>query len=117
MNDQYATPDWIKNIFSEWYDPCPLNPTPIQDGLKFDWTNNSFVNPPYSDPLPWVEKAIEENKKGIKVVMLLKFDCTTKWYKLLVSHGAHFMHITERVKFNGKTPPFCNMLVILEGKK
>ena len=30
------------------YDPCPLNDNPNKDGLKEDWANTTFVNPPYS---------------------------------------------------------------------
>lgn len=41
--------------------------------------NTIFMNPPYSDPLPFVEKAWEDSK-NFRVVMLLKADHSTKWY-------------------------------------
>lgn len=116
-SDNYSTPRWIMKMFEDWFDPCPLNPMPEVDGLTIDWASKTYVNPPYSNPLPWIEKAIKENKKGHTIALLLKLDCTTNYYKLLVSNGAHIIHICERVKFNGRSPPFCNMLCILEGKE
>lgn len=112
--DNYATPNWLKDLFLNFYDPCPLNPNPCIDGLKTEWSDNNFVNPPYSNPLPWVIKSLEEHKKGKKVVLLLKLDCSTEWFRLLQESGAHILFINERVKFNGKAPPFCNALFILE---
>ena len=111
-SDKYETPNWIMNLFRNYYDPCPINPA--IDGLKSEWGNKTYVNPPYSKPLPWILKAIEENKKDKIIVMLLKLDCSTKWYKELVNANAHFMFINERVKFNGKPPIFPNVLVILD---
>lgn len=113
-SDNYETPSWIKIMFDGWFDPCPLNPSPTIDGLKIDWKDKTFVNPPYSEPLLWVLKAIEENKKGKNIALLLKLDCSTKWFLLLTNANAHIVFINERVRFNGKTPPFPNMLAILE---
>ena len=60
MSDNYHTPDWLKTMFLHWCDPCPFNPDPTHDGLQEDWTGcDVFVNPPYSHPSPWVDKAIE----------------------------------------------------------
>jgi len=112
-NDNYATPNWIKSLFNDYLDPCPLNPTPEIDGLSIEWKDKTYVNPPYSNPLPWVLKAIEENKKGKTIVLLLKLDCSTRWYKELMNADAHILFINERVKFNGKAPPFCNMVAVL----
>lgn len=115
MTDNYETPSWLKDIFGSWFDPCPLDPNPQTNGLMISWKEKNYVNPPYSDPLPWVEKAIEEQKKGKSTVLLLKLDCSTKWYRLLHEAGAHVLLINERVKFNGKAPPFSNALFFLEG--
>lgn len=87
------------------------------NGLTSSWGEYSYVNPPYSNPLPWVEKAIEEYRQGKVVVLLLKLDCSTKWFKLLMEAEAHVLFINERVKFNGKAPPFSSALFILSGDK
>ena len=45
------------------FDPCPHNPK--FDGLKVEWGKRNFVNPPYGrEIVRWVDKAIEEFKKG-----------------------------------------------------
>jgi hypothetical protein len=115
-SDNYSTPSWLMEIFGSWYDPCPLNPTPSFDGLNIEWFDKTYVNPPYSNPLPWVIKAIEENKKGKTIAMLMKLDCSTQWFLLLSNANANIILINERVKFNGKPPIFPSMLAILEKK-
>jgi hypothetical protein len=114
-NDNYATDSRIMDLFRDWFDPCPLNPDPQADGLSIDWEDRTYVNPPYSKPLPWVRKALEENKKGKLIVMLLRMDTSTEWFKLLQEGGAVFLWINGRLRFNdcGKPANFPSMLVIL----
>ena len=40
-----------------------------------------FMNPPYSNPLPFIKKAWEDSKH-CKIVCLLKLDCSTKWWRV-----------------------------------
>ena len=116
-NDNYATDNKIMELFEDWFDPCPLNPYPIKVGLDIEWKDKTYVNPPYSKPLPWIEKAIEENKKGKTIVMLLRMDTSTRWFKSLQEAGATFLWINGRLRFNtGKPAPFPSMLVILNKK-
>ena len=113
MIDDYRTPRWLKTLFRNWYDPCPFKAK--FDGLKTNWLNRTYVNPPYSNPLPWVEKAIEESKKGKTIVMLLRLDSSTKWYRKLVENKAHILLINERIRFANNSPSnFASMLVILK---
>lgn len=113
--DNWATPSWLMEIYKDWFDPCPLNDNPIIDGLKIEWKDKTYVNPPYSNPLPWVEKAIEENKKGKMIVMLLNIDSSTKWYRKLVESNAHFLWFAERLRFSDSLPSSRpSMLVILD---
>jgi len=39
-----------------------------------------WLNCPYSDPLPWVDKALETQKQGTGVVMLLNNDTSVRWF-------------------------------------
>lgn len=118
MNDNYATDNKIMQLFNDWFDPCPLNPNYKIDGLTIKWKDKTYVNPPYSKPLPWVLKAIEENKKGKLIVMLLRMDTSTKWFKELQEAGATFLWVNGRLKFNtGKPANFPSMLVILHKKE
>ena len=117
MNDNYKTPKWLMNIFEDWFDPCPLNDNPKIDGLGIEWKSKTYVNPPYSNPLKWVEKAIEESNKGKMVVMLLRVDTSTKWFAKLIEAKAEILWFNKRLKFiDGKSANFPSMLVILKGE-
>jgi hypothetical protein len=113
-HDSYATDEWIMKLFDGWFDPCPLNPTWIIDGLELEWESKTFVNPPYSNPLPWVKKGIYESQRGNTIVFLLKHDSSTKWYQLLHEAGARFLPIQGRLKYGtNKTAAFPSVLVVL----
>jgi len=118
-SDNRSTPKWLFSLFEDWFDPCPLNPNPTIDGLLIDWKDKTFVNPPYSNPLKWVEKAIEENSKGKKIALLLRLDYTTKYFKALIDHGCHILYCSERLAFDSPSSdityksPFPSVLVIL----
>lgn len=121
-SDLCNTPEWLMNHFINHFDPCPENPQ--FDGLKIKWKSPAFVNPPYSEPLKWIDKAIQESLGGVDVVLLLKVDPSTRWYKRLVEADAHFCYFNERLSFvhqkNGvfnSSNNFASMLVFLEGKK
>lgn len=125
-SDSYRTDEWILDLIGAHYDPCPFNPhwNPDQhiDGLLTDWVEESyhhngrvFVNPPYSNPIAWVEKAIMENQVGgCSVFMLLRHDSSTRWWALLHEAGAHFMPIVGRLKHQtGRSANFPSVLVVL----
>lgn len=117
--DSFKTDNWILKIFENWYDPCPFNPgwNPYDnhDGLVIPWKDKTYVNPPYSNVLPWVEKAVQENQQGKMIVMLLKHDSSTRWYSLLHGAGARFILIQGRLKFNtGNACAFPSVLVVLD---
>lgn len=112
--DSYHSPDWILKQFEGYHDPCPYNPNWKIDGLKTDWPDKTYCNPPYSKPRPWVKKAIEESKKGKRIVMLLKADTSTLLFADLINAGAHIMFCHKRIKFGVDTPAtFPSMLVFL----
>jgi hypothetical protein len=120
-NDEYQTPNWVRyGLFADWFDPCPFrsSKTSMQDGLAIDWVDFTFVNPPYSRPLPWVKKAILENKKGKTIALLLKHDSSTQWYKLLHQAGAHFLMPSNRLHFSDKkAAPFPSLIALLYKKE
>tara|TARA_B100001964_G_scaffold138301_1_gene152555 strand:+ start:226 stop:576 length:351 start_codon:yes stop_codon:yes gene_type:complete len=116
MKDNYSTPKWILKLFEDFYDPCPLNTNPKINGLEEVWKDKTYVNPPYSDPTKWIDKAIEENKKGKTIVMLLKVDPSTKWYRRIIEGDGEILFFNRRIKFNGRTPWFSSMMVIFKGR-
>ncbi len=119
-SDKYQTDEWLWNLCVDenTWDPCPIdwNPDLHACSLAMDWTaNRIFMNPPYSNPLPWIEKAIETHQKnGTFIAMLLKHDSSTKWYRLLHEAGAHILMCSKRLKYGTKTgAAFPSILVVL----
>lgn len=113
-SDQFPSDEWILRTFDDWFDPCPLNDSPTIDGLTIEWKDKTYVNPPYSNPLPWVRKAIAESRGGKRIVMLLKMDTSTKWFAELQQAGAEFVWLSKRLKYGTNcAAPFPSMLVFL----
>ena len=118
MSDDYPTDDWIKLIFQDWFDPCTLSQGELRsfDGLGSSWPNKTFINPPYSDPLPWVKQAVAESRRGKTIVLLLKADTSTRAFAELQNAGAHFLWVNGRLKYKtGKPAPFPSMIAVLKG--
>jgi hypothetical protein len=111
--DDHATPTWLMKFFKDWFDPCPLNAT--FNGLEGDWHDPTFANIPYSCPEKWIEKAIEQSCKGVRVVLLTRVDPSTKWWLNLVASGARVACFFGRIKFTGNgSPNFASALWFLD---
>ncbi len=118
--DSWRTDQWILDMFPTAFDPCPYNPEWNEshyDGLVDNWnwsTGLVFINPPYSNPLPWVNRAIHELRAGRTIVMLLKHDSSTKWYAKLHEAGANFLMCSKRLKHQTKAgASFPSVLAVL----
>lgn len=71
------------------FDPCPY-PLPRYDGLTCEWGQSNYVNPPFGSiihqgrkkgPTAWARKAIEEQQKGKRVVLVYPVD---KWVLMML---------------------------------
>lgn len=118
-SDNWKTPKIIYDKFINlgYYDPCPYESN--FDGLKIEWKQKNFVNPPYSNIKDWVNKAIKENEKGKEVILLIPARTDTKYFRKLVDYGVIINFITGRLKFNdlGSAPfPSCFITLIGNGK-
>jgi len=109
LGDEYITPRWV---WEPWHavlgfvldaaastanklPPCKLFYSKDDSAFGHNWAENvaaigggaAWCNPPYSrtgGPLKkWVEKAIEESRRGLVVAMLLPADTSTDWFSLL----------------------------------
>ena len=76
------------------FDPCPYPKPSDFDGLTCEWGSSNYVNPPFGSiihqgkkkgPTAWARKAILENSKGKKIVMVYPID---KWVLMLFEVGA-----------------------------
>lgn len=65
------------------------------DCLKRWWGKNKHVwlNPPYSNPDPFVKKAIEQMEHGNQIDMLLPADCSTAWFYDACNNAAEIIWI------------------------
>jgi hypothetical protein len=122
--DDHYTPEWVMKFFDGWFDPCPpggVNDPEVFDDLKGTWSQEKvFVNPPYSNVLPWAQKAIRSHEKHRNlIVLLLNHDSSTKWYRVLIESGARILMFAERLDFSGPnkikngTNPRPSILVVL----
>jgi hypothetical protein len=138
-HDNYATPAEFFNVLDaefrfsrdpqtrERFDPCPINPEGLRviDGLGEtpDWARSYYMNPPYSDCEPWLDRAIRDRDEGRTVVVLLRGDTSTKWFheKVLAEVGVENLRFVKgRLKFplqkDGRTvlapAPFASILAI-----
>lgn len=95
--DTWCTPKWIADAIGKFdLDPCSNERSHIVSGSAFrlergedgleraktiggDW--KVFVNPPYSDVMPWIEAY-----RHTRFAFLLKLDPSTKWFAELLKH-------------------------------
>ena len=93
-------------------DPCarpetakaPHYFTKDDNGLLQPWYGLVWVNPPYSCPKLWVEKAIAETTirhHNVRVVMLLPAAVDTAWFHDLVLPNADVEFVRGRLRFHG----------------
>jgi phage N-6-adenine-methyltransferase len=103
--DSYSTPEWMYRALDTEFrftlDPCPLNTNWVkgrdQDGLELDWDGHRvYCNPPYSNILPWVQKALAS--KAL-TVFVLPCRTDTEWFHLLLDHHAEIRFLRKRVDF------------------
>lgn len=61
----------------------------------------AFLNPPYSDPAPWLRAAAEAGAQGFPTVALIKADPSTSWWRHWVWHRgvSHLGFFRSRLKY------------------
>lgn len=104
-------PPYYLNVFKE-----------IKDNLI------CWMNPPYSNPLPFIKKAWEDSKY-CKIVCLVKVDPSAKWWAVFWDYeqdkgkeGCTVKFLPKRIKFNppkgweGKqsSPSFASAVIIMD---
>lgn len=94
--------DGLNDEFLFDFDPCPFPKPDDFDGLKAEWGQSNYVNPPFGSyvaddgkkkgPTAWARKAIEENQKGKTVVLVYPID---KWIHMLLEAGAEVRNMKD----------------------
>lgn len=102
MTDKVETPDWLMRMIEIAWEPT-LDPCPIDykegdpSGLNMDWNFQIvYCNPPYSDILPWVEKATSVLVG--RVILLLPVRTATSWWEMIQEYEIIYL---PRFRFKG----------------
>jgi hypothetical protein len=106
--DERYTPNWIFDTLKMQFDLDPCSPegglpdAPIKqyytakdDGLSKEWFGNVWVNPPFSNPRPFMEKLVKHGK-GIALVRISQ----SQWAKDLWNKADGVLLNDKRLKFN-----------------
>lgn len=119
-SDEWATPaGTFHALDAEFHfadDPCPIESVGVS-GLLREWQSPCFVNPPYSQIGPWMEKAMLEFKAGKTVVLLVPSRTDTRWWHRFAMKASEIRFIAGRLKFGDakNSAPFPSAIVIFRG--
>ena len=106
-SDDYYTPPYIFEALGCTFDldvcappdglpwiPAKASIDMIQDGLIVDWVGRIWMNPPYSNPGPWVRKFAQHNN-GIALVPMSK----SQWFVDLWDQAGGIITLPPQLKF------------------
>lgn len=138
-SDTQNTPSWLVGKALEFFggppalDPCTNEWSSMparrkfmigrgEDGLSLPWNAHThlgkglWINPPYSDPWPWLLRANQWPGVGLALV---KHDHTTRWWRDFI-RGRIRCNLNRRVAFDSprgpqKAAPFPSTLVLFDG--
>ncbi|WP_018694223.1 phage N-6-adenine-methyltransferase [Algicola sagamiensis] len=120
IRDLWETPPWLFVALDEIYGPFQLDAAASDknkkchrflsekdNALSIDWfalldsdghqDKKVWVNPPYSNIQPWVDKAKEQQAKGVFTVMLVPDTASVGWWP---QSGVNVLRITKgRISF------------------
>ena len=91
----------LDDQYSFDFDPCPFPKPDDFDGLTCEWGQSNYVNPPFGSIIhegkkkgatAWARKAIAEQKKGKRVVMVYPMD---KWVLMMIEAGAKITNLGD----------------------
>ena len=92
----------------------------LWDAFSVSWTEMlpsgewGWLNPPYSDITPWVEKAYQEARKDAQIAMLIPASVGSNWWADFVHRRCYVLFPSPRLQFVGTTAPYpkdCALLL------
>lgn len=117
--------DTLDGVFNFKTDVCALPETakcdnyftPEIDGLKQDWIDVCWCNPPYGRmQKDWIKKAREESQKNNStIVMLIPAKPDTKiWHEVIFEYSSLVCFIKGRLRFSNakESAPFPSAIVV-----
>ncbi len=121
-SDQWCTPAWLAAVLGPFdLDPASNARSHIaavrsyelergEDGLQLPWAGSVFLNPPYSNPLPWARRLADHAGPWCA---LLKNDSTTRWYAALMAVNPVVAPFKKRLRFEGDRAMTANFPSVL----
>jgi hypothetical protein len=114
--DNYHTPKWFVDqlptlLGKHYMDPCPgvlsdwtgataKADYPRESGLQLSWSKENFLNPPFSDLLTWLKKAVyERDDHGANTLYFGKLDFRTEWGQYLAAETSLLYPTLGYVKY------------------
>jgi phage N-6-adenine-methyltransferase len=103
------------NFFGEGHNSLVQNWVSCFNKHKDDYDANFlWLNPPYKNVKPWMEKCRDESAKGAKILTLTLAAIDTSWYRKIVAPNAASYILTDRVTFVGEKYSFTKPLMLTE---
>lgn len=131
VRDLWATPRDVVEYMSDRYGEYDLDAAASEENkvckkfysketncLKRWWGSNKHIwlNPPYSNPDPFVLKAIEQMEHDNQIDILLPADNSTAWFSDAQKHAAEIIWITGETWFeDGKEYSRTGRLAFISG--
>jgi phage N-6-adenine-methyltransferase len=105
--DVWLTPRWVIDRFGPFdLDPCAADPRPWDcaatnltegdDGLTAEWNGHVWLNPPYSNIAPWMER-LAAHRNGMALVFA-RTD-TAWWHDHVFPAAASILFLRGRLSF------------------
>lgn len=107
-NDSYCTPKWVTDRLPPVdLDPCSNPRSTVRatakasletkvNGLLISWEGKSvYCNPPYSNVMPWVQKAATARTS----CFLVNVDPSVEWWRALVMFPSYCFLFYDRIQF------------------
>ena len=112
-SDDYYTPAWIFDKLQitfdidvaapstplAWTIPATISYTEQDNGLTQPWHGTVWMNPPYSNPTPWVDRFLQ-HANGIALLPFTR----ARWFRDMWNICDTIMNLSEH---NGKLFKFC----------
>lgn len=101
LSDEWCTPQWLFDELNEEFnfthDLCANDYNNKMGHIAYNYLSTNFqytfplphcafMNPPYSNPKPFIEKAWEDSKL-FPIVCLVKCDPSTRWWSVFWDYG------------------------------
>lgn len=97
---------------------CPLAPETVWPATRWHPKEALWLNPPFADIGPWVERALLESNRSRSIFVLVPASTDTKWYRDFVHNQCGIYWLSPRIKFksdsNPKGEPYPKPLMLLD---